>query len=236
MNKKMINKIIFIADHTGQFSKSVLSYLNHNGFTVVAVNNKATAFRKFRQIQPNVVLIHEKFPDIELHRIIKIIQTCNREIPIILIVSDPTVANVVSAFHLCVSDCITADIDPTILVQRIRRSLTTLAPEKPKIPLGRSLYLPHDFQILCDNKEHVTLLPMENQLLLLLCDKLGEICTNEELTRAIWGQKYPEKKHPPSHWRMNLDSLVHELRKKLSQPDYICIKNMKKVGYRLLVK
>ena len=71
----MKNKTIFIADHIGQFSKSVLNYLNTCGFKVVSVKNKATAFHIYRSVQPSIVLIHEEFPEIDLSRIIKMGET-----------------------------------------------------------------------------------------------------------------------------------------------------------------
>ena len=93
------------------------------------------------------------------------IRSENLNIPIILIVSNPEKANVVSAFYSNVADCITTDIDHIVLIQRIRRSLTTLAPDKLKIPLGRSLFLPQSSEILCSNEIRIRLLPKENKLL-----------------------------------------------------------------------
>lgn len=227
------HKSIFIADHTGQFCTLHVNYLNSCGFDVVTANNKASAFRKFRIAQPGIVLIHEKFPNIDLHRIIKLIRTYNRNVPVILIVSNPEVANVVTAFHLSVNDCITIDVNSSILVQRIHRSLTTLAPATLKIPLGRSLFLPNYFQILCDTEERIELSPKETELLLLLCNKRGEICTSKELTHALWGQKDPDKKLPPSHWQMNLGSLIYSLKTKMKNLYYIYIENISRIGYRL---
>ena len=234
-NENTTQRSIFIADHTGQFYTHHVNYLNTCGFNVVTANNKESAFRKYHKAQPGIVLIHEEFPQIDLQRIIKLIHSCNQSTPIILIVSNPEKVNVVAAFYQSVSDCITIDINPIILAQRIQRSLTTLAPEKPKIPLGRSLFLPHDSQILCHNEEWIDLLPKENELLLLLCNKQGGISSKEELIKALWGQKNQGKQFHHSHWHMNLDSLIYSLKKKLINLSDIHIVTIKKIGYRICI-
>jgi DNA-binding response OmpR family regulator len=186
-------------------------------------------------IQPDIVLVHEDSFCSDLRRDISLLQKDNKRIPVILVVSDQRKADAITAFHLNVADCVMYDIETTILVQRIQRSLTTLAPRKTKIPLGFSLYLPQASQILCHNEQRIDLLPKENELLSLLCRKKGEICRNEELTKALWGERIEKKKLPPSYWQMDLGSLVYKLRKRLQYLDYISIENLKKVGYRLLV-
>jgi len=179
------------------------------------------------------VLIHEKFPDIDLVRITSIIHAKDGHIPIMLIVSDPEAANAVSAFNRNVSDCITANISPSALALHIQRCFTTLAPERLKIPLGRSLFLPEASQILCHNQEWIDLLPKENELLLQLCVKQCEISAKEDLIRVLWGQRNPEKYFPLSHWQMNLDSLMYSLKKKLKNLNDIHIETIKRIGYRL---
>ena len=232
-NENTSQRSIFIADHTGQFCSLHVNYLNTCGFNVITANNKASAFRKFRKAQPNIILIHEMFPEVDLHRIIKVLQTYNKKISIILIVSNHQTANVVAAFHRGASDCVSINIDPISLVQRIQCCLTTLAPGVSKIPLSRALFLPYDFQILCDTGERINLLPKESQLLFLLCNKFGEICANEELINALWGHKNLEKKLPPSHWQMNLSSLMYSLKQKVKNLNYVCVENISKIGYRL---
>ena len=197
-------------------------------------DDRETMHQLYHTAQPDLVLVHENYPDFDVLLNLRTIQSGDKYIPIMLIVSNPAIANAVSAFHLCVSDCVMIDIQPPVLVQRIQRCLTTLAPEKPKIPLGsQALYLPNDFQILCRNEERIELLPKENRLLLLLCDRQGGIVPKEELIQALWGQKNLAEQFPLSHWQMNLDSLMYCLKKKLKDLDDICIENMKKIGYRL---
>ena len=230
------HKAIFIADHTGQFCSLHVNYLNTCGFNVITANNKASAFRKFRKAQPNIVLIHEEFPEIDLRRITQLIHICSRSISIILIVSNPEVANVVAAFHRNVSDCIANDIKSDIFVQRIWRCLTDLAPGKIKIPLGSQLlFLPEEFQILFLNEERIILKPMENELLLLLCTKHGEICTKEEIVQTLWGNKKIMRQFSKEHWFANINVFVSHLRMKLKNIDYVHIENVKAVGYRLRV-
>jgi len=233
----MKNKTIFIADHLGQFSKSVSNYLYICGFEVIIVDNKADAFHKFRNVQPDLVIIHEFFFESNLSRVIKIIHIKNKNLPIILIVSNKLNANIVNAFYSYVSDCVTVDINPIVLLQKIQRCLTTLAPNKLKIPFGqRSLYLPQASQILFINEERIILLPQENELLLLLCNSLGELCAKEELVRTIWGQKNQKRHLPQDHWSPNLNDLVCRLKKKMLPIDCIHIENIKKIGYRLCLK
>ncbi|MCL1973417.1 MAG: response regulator, partial [Bacteroidetes bacterium] len=184
-----MNKTVLIIDHTKRFTTSVAEHLHNRGYNVLSAQNRATAFRLYRKVRPNIVLIHEEFPNIDLVRIINIIHAKDDHIPIMLIVTDFEAANAISAFYRNVSDCITIDINPSDLALRIQRCLTTLAPGKPKIPLGQSLYLPEDFYILCDTGTYIDLIPKENELLFLFCSKLGETCTSEELIKVLWGQK-----------------------------------------------
>ena len=219
-----MNKTIVIIDHEKRLSASVSEHLQNYGYRVVVADDRAMV----SEIEPDIVLIHENAFCRDLRREV-------HRIPVILIVSDPEQANAVSAFHLNVNDCVTHDIKVSALVQRIRRCLTTLAPEKRKVPLGRGLYLPHDFQIICQNEERIDLLPKENELLLLFCSKQGEICTKEELVQDIWGGKVCTRPFSDDHWYPNLNDLVCRLKKKLKKVDSVHIENIKKIGYRLCV-
>jgi len=228
----MINKTVLLIGHEKSFTASIVDHLQNRGYCVVTGYNKAAALEQIVQSQSDIVLIHEDFFDAGFLESIKTLGTESKRIPIILIVPDPPKANPVSAFHQNVNDCVHQEIHATLLVQRMQRSLTTLAPNKPKIPLGSTLFLPCDFQILCGNEERITLLPKENELLLLLCNKHGEICTKEEIIQVLWGQKKMAQHHPKEHWHPNLDVLISRLRVKLKRIN-VHIENIKKVGYRL---
>ena len=230
----MINKTILLIDPERKFAVFVAEHLQNYGYKVVIAATETTAFRLlYSQVQPDILLIRKDFPNVGLLRAIRLTQFNDKRIPIILIVSELKIANAVTAFHLGVSDCVASNVDINILVQRIRRCLTALAPEKLKIPLGHSLYLPQDFQILCCNEERIALLPKENELLLLLCNKLNEICTKEEIIQVLWGHKTFAQHSLKEHWSPNLDVLISGLRKKLKKIHNIHIENVKKVGYRL---
>jgi len=231
-NNDMANRLkVLIIDYNKKVAERITESLQNYGYCVCVEDDKERIF----EMEPDIVLIHEdSFRDGPLHNGHHI-QKDNKWVPVILIVSDRRKANAIAAFRLNVADCVMFDMKSDILVQRIQRSLTTLSPEKPKIPLGRSLYLPQSSQILCDNEDRIDLLSMENKLLSLLSCNRGEICGREELITALWNKTIEKKDLPPSGWRMNLDSLVYSLRKRLENLDYVCIENVKKKGYRLLV-
>ena len=227
----MVKRTILLISHDKRFIESVMILPLSREYRVVVADNKVAALRLFPQAKPDILLIHEEFYDSDIGRIT---QADKKHIPTMLIVSNPEIANPVSAFHLNATDCITSDNIPNILGKRIKRCMTILAPEKPKIPLGDlSLYLSEDYQILFQSDERIMLLPSENKLLLLLCNKQGEICTKETMISALWGYKGPVYHFKQGSCQSNIDSLVYSLRKKIKKLKYIHIKNIKTVGYRL---
>ncbi|MDR2586451.1 MAG: winged helix-turn-helix domain-containing protein [Prevotellaceae bacterium] len=231
----IFNKTILIIDYEKNFTTSVLSHLQNSGFIVVTANSKTQAINHYRKTTPDILLINEEFHYTELLTSIKhspLDKTCP---PVMLIVEEQGIANPVSAFYLRVNDCVVNTISPQELVLRIRRCLTTLSSQKPKIPLGRSLFLPDDYQIVCNNGDRIELLPKENELLKLLCNDFGEICSKDTITDALWGHKDPDNLFLKTHWQQNLDTLIYSVKKKIKSLQYIYIQNVKKVGYRLYV-
>ena len=231
----MISKIVLLIDHTKRFTESVVDHLLNRGYNVFTAQNKEEGYRLYRTALPDIVLIHEDLPEIDLARVIHILHAKERRISVMLIVSDLLEANAISAYYRNVNDCVAANICPSLLLLRIQRCLAILAPEKLKIPLGSSLFLPEVSQILCQNDFLIDLLPQESKLLLLLSDNQGGMCLKEDIIHALWSKKYLEKGLHPSQWQMNLDSLMYSLKKKLKNLKDIRIETIKRIGYRLNV-
>ena len=231
-----MNNTLLLINHDKRFTAFTTMYLHNRGYRLLTPDNRETMLQLYRTAQPDIVLVHENYPDLDVLLSLRTIQSDDKYIPIILIVSNPEIANAVSAFHLCVSDCVMIDIQAHVLIQRIRRCLTTLAPEKPKIPLGsQALYLPNDFQILCRNEERIDLLHKENQLLGLLTDNMGEICYKHELMSSIWASSDTTNKYSDDYWQTNLHVLVSSLRKKLQPLNELKMDTIRKIGIRLTV-
>jgi len=100
--------------------------------------------------------------------------------------------------------------------------------DKNKMKLGASLYEPKK-RVLIHQKKTIELTSKENELLSLLNEFANETVTKETILHKVWGDE--------GHYvGRTLDVTISKLRKKLEHDASIQIKNIRGVGYRLIIE
>ena len=110
----------------------------------------------------------------------------------------------------------------------VRQKQAKIQVDKNKIKLGDYLYDPKKMVLI--RKEQTTVLTSkENELLSLLNEYANQTVTKENILNKVWGDE--------GHYvGRTLDVYISKLRKKLENDPSIKLKNIRGVGYKLIVE
>tara|TARA_B100000809_G_scaffold167260_1_gene164603 strand:- start:2693 stop:3538 length:846 start_codon:yes stop_codon:yes gene_type:complete len=109
-----------------------------------------------------------------------------------------------------------------------KRKKTKLQLSKGKIKLGDYLYDPKKM-VLIRQEKTIELTSKENELLSLLNEFANETVTKETILNKVWGDE-------GDYVGRTLDVYVSKLRKKLENDSSIEIKNIRGIGYKLIIE
>ena len=113
-------------------------------------------------------------------------------------------------------------------ISLFKRKKTKLHLSKGKIKLGDYLYDPKRMLLIRQEKT-IELTSKENELLSLLNEFANETVTKEIILKKVWGDE-------GDYVGRTLDVYVSKLRKKLENDSSIEIKNIRGIGYKLIIE
>jgi len=220
-----MDKTILLANQNKEFAYDLSRFLRNLGYKTLFAEDKITAMQYCGEIPPDLLLVDEHLPDIEIFWNVNTIHERYESLPIIVLTGDINKANVVAAFRTGISDYIYKFATFNEIISNIQRFFTTLAIAKEKFLLGTCIYLPETAQIIC-SKERVRFLTLQqNKLLYHLCPP-GKVVKAIKLRELLW--------HHKDDAQNSLDVLIHALRKAIFGLS-IKIKNVRGLGFQLLV-
>jgi DNA-binding winged helix-turn-helix (wHTH) protein len=115
-----------------------------------------------------------------------------------------------------------------IVLYVVRKKKAKTQFDKNKIKLGDYLYDPNKM-VLIRKEKTIVLTSKENELLSLLHDFANQTVTKEAILNRVWGDE-------GDYVGRTLDVYVSKLRKKLENDASIELKNIRGVGYKLIVE
>jgi two-component system, OmpR family, response regulator RegX3 len=200
--------------------------LEREGLSVQHVECGADARAALAETEPDVVLLDLGLPDVDGFELCREMRATSN-VPIIVVTARGEEIDRVVGLELGADDYVVKPFGFRELVARIRavRRRAATRPGQPSPGLGPLLVDRRTRRAAVDDQP-VSLTPKEFDLLALLADDPGAVCSRQRILDEVWDP----------HWygaTKTLDVHIASLRRKLGHPELI--ETVRGVGYRLCV-
>ena len=208
--------------------------LEDEGYEVVVAGDGETGIKKFGQINPDLVLLDLRLPDISGFEVCRAIRRTSIT-PVIMVTAQTDTSDLVNGFDAGADDYVTKPVVPKELAARIRAALRRTQTSEPSPSNAKSLNkigdveIDRNMSIVRKNGLEVALTKTEYRLLVEFADNPGMVLSRDQLLERVWGYEYLGDSRL-------VDAHVRRLRVKVeTQPDEpTMIVTVRGMGYRLL--
>ncbi len=246
----IIKQKILIVDDDSNISELVSLYLTKEHFETLCAEDGYEALEKFREFQPDLILLDLMLPGLDGYEICKEIRKTSN-VPIIMVSAKGEVFDKVLGLELGADDYIIKPFDPKELVARVkailRRVKANVSPlantnipqpasisAEPVIPNGNVVSYPglivslDNYSVTCDG-ESVEMPPKELELFYFLASHPNHVFTREQLLDHIWGYEYAGDTR-------TVDVHIKRLREKIKDHDQWKLGTVWGIGYKFELK
>ena len=208
--------------------------LEDEGYEVVVAGDGETGIKTFGQINPDLVLLDLRLPDISGFEVCRAIRRTSIT-PVIMVTAQTDTSDLVNGFDAGADDYVTKPVVPKELAARIRAALRRTQTSEPSPSNAKSLNkigdveIDRNMSIVRKNGLEVALTKTEYRLLVEFADHPGMVLSRDQLLERVWGYEYLGDSRL-------VDAHVRRLRVKVeTQPDEpTMIVTVRGMGYRLL--
>mgnify|MGYP000728149958 FL=1 len=208
--------------------------LEDEGYEVAVAGDGETGIKMFGQIDPDLVLLDLRLPDISGFEVCRAIRRMSIT-PVIMVTAQTDTSDLVNGFDAGADDYVTKPVVPKELAARIRAALRRTQSNEPTSANAKSLNKIGDIEIdrtmsiVRKSGTEVALTKTEYRLLVEFADHPGMVLSRDQLLERVWGYEYLGDSRL-------VDAHVRRLRVKVeTQPDEpTMIVTVRGMGYRLL--
>lgn len=208
--------------------------LEDEGYEVAEAGDGETGIKMFGQIDPDLVLLDLRLPDISGFEVCRAIRRTSIT-PVIMVTAQTDTSDLVNGFDAGADDYVTKPVVPKELAARIRAALRRTQTVEPSPSSAKSLNRIGDVEIdrnLSIVKKagiEIPLTKTEYRLLVEFADHPGMVMSRDQLLERVWGYEYLGDSRL-------VDAHVRRLRVKVeTQPEEpTMIVTVRGMGYRLL--
>ena len=208
--------------------------LEDEGYEVAVAGDGETGLKMFSQIDPDLVLLDLRLPDISGFEVCRSIRRTSIT-PVIMVTAQTDTSDLVNGFDAGADDYVTKPVVPKELAARIRAALRRTQSNEPTSANAKSLNKIGDIEIdrtmsiVRKSGIEVALTKTEYRLLVEFADHPGMVLSRDQLLERVWGYEYLGDSRL-------VDAHVRRLRVKVeTQPDEpTMIVTVRGMGYRLL--
>jgi DNA-binding response OmpR family regulator len=208
--------------------------LEDDGYEVVEAGDGETGIEMFGQINPDLVLLDLRLPDISGFEVCRAIRRTSIT-PVIMVTAQTDTSDLVNGFDAGADDYVTKPVVPKELSARIRAALRRSQATEPAPSNSKSIntigdvVIDRKMSIVKKNGIEVALTKTEYQLLVEFADHPGMVLSRDQLLERVWGYEYLGDSRL-------VDAHVRRLRVKVeTQPEEpTMIVTVRGMGYRLL--
>jgi DNA-binding response OmpR family regulator len=208
--------------------------LEDEGYEVAVAGDGETGIKMFATIQPDLVLLDLRLPDISGFEVCRAIRRTSIT-PVIMVTAQTDTSDLVNGFDAGADDYVTKPVVPKELAARIRAALRRTQTSEPSQSNEKSLNrigdvdIDRNMSIVRKNGLEVALTKTEYRLLVEFADHPGMVLSRDQLLERVWGYEYLGDSRL-------VDAHVRRLRVKVeTQPDEpTMIVTVRGMGYRLL--
>lgn len=221
---------ILLAEDDRNLGLILRGYLNAKNYPTTLCADGGEALETFKNGTFDFCVLDVMMPVMDGFTLATKIREINRSIPIIFLTAKTEQSDIREGFEIGADDYITKPFSMDELLLRIRaimnRVVTTSMPNSFK--LG-SFVFDAPRHMLIRDMETRKLTSKESDLLLLLCENLGQTLERSEALRKIWSED--------SYFNArSMDVYVTKLRKYLKDDPQVELLNVHGVGFKLIVK
>jgi DNA-binding response OmpR family regulator len=202
--------LVLLVEDDLRLSEVVCSYLQANGFRVVAERHGDRVVERVRSESADLVILDLGLPGKDGFTVCRELRAAF-DVPILILTARDNDIDHVVGLELGADDYVVKPVEPRVLVARIqallRRSRAGGATEAKTLRFGR-LSLDSAARAVTLNDAPVTLSSSEFDLLWLLASRAGEVQSREALYRQLYNRSYDGVDR-------TLDVRISQLRKKL---------------------
>jgi len=208
--------------------------LEDDGYEVAVAGDGETGIAMFGQINPDLVLLDLRLPDISGFEVCRAIRRTSIT-PVIMVTAQTDTSDLVNGFDAGADDYVTKPVVPKELTARIRAALrrTQIGESKKSnaelINRIGDVEIDRNLSVVRKNGIEVALTRTEFQLLVEFADHPGMVLSRDQLLERVWGYEYLGDSRL-------VDAHVRRLRVKVeTQPEEpTMIVTVRGMGYRLL--
>ncbi|RRJ88312.1 DNA-binding response regulator [Gulosibacter macacae] len=184
----MSERILVVDDDT-PLAEMIGIVLESEGYQAEFCSDGALALPRFREVQPDLVLLDVMLPGMDGIQICELIRA-ESGVPIIMLTAKSDTTDVVRGLEAGADDYIVKPFNPKELVARIKTRLRSSVSEPTElIRVGDITMNVPAHEVLRDGQP-INLTPLEFDLLLTLASKPQKVFTREELLEQVWGYQY----------------------------------------------
>jgi DNA-binding response OmpR family regulator len=208
--------------------------LEDDGFDVVEAVDGESGIAKFGKVQPDLVLLDLRLPDISGFEVCRALRRSSIT-PIIMVTAQTDTADLVNGFDAGADDYVTKPVVPRELLARIKAALRRSQQQPDRGPDAHSIIsigeisINRDLSVVSRAGEELALTKTEYLLLCEFADHPGMVLSRDQLLERVWGYEYLGDSRL-------VDAHVRRLRVKIErQPDEpTLIVTVRGMGYRLI--
>lgn len=224
-----MTKIIYFADDEKNIRDLVVSFLEHDGFTVRAFETGDLLLEAYKNQKPDLVILDIMMPGTNGLDVMKSIRQYDN-IPIIMLTARDSDVDFITAFNLGTDDYFTKPFSPIKLslhVKALFKRLDEKAIKNDTQYQFLDLTLDTEKRIALLSNEEMPLTKTEFDFLLVLIEKPETAFSRETLLNRIWGFDDIESRA--------VDDTIKRLRKKFKQyHSQVSIKTVWGYGFKLI--
>jgi two-component system, OmpR family, alkaline phosphatase synthesis response regulator PhoP len=223
---------VLVVDDEQRLRDLIRSYLERDGFAVLAAADGLTALDLARQHRPDVVVLDLMLPGLDGLEVCRRLRAFSDAYVIMLTAKAEEIDRIIG-LEVGADDYLTKPFSPRELLARVRAMLrrprhggSTAPIDVPPTQRFGELVIDHGRREVTLGSVIVPLTPLEFKLLTTLAEHPGLVFTRAQLLEHVWGPDYFGDDHV-------VDVHIANLRKKLSSSAaQAYIETMRGVGYR----
>ena len=187
-----MSRTILVVDDEPILRETLAEALEADGFRVVTAADGREALSRFREHQPDLVVLDLMLPELSGIEVCRIIRA-ESSVPIVMLTAKSSELDKVVGLELGADDYVTKPFSLRELSARIRallrRSEQLAEAPSPLVELGAMTVDLAGHRLLRDG-ERVPLKPKVFELLAYLLRHPGQVLTREQLLEHVWGYDY----------------------------------------------
>ena len=222
---------LLLAEDDKKLGMLLKAYLDSKGFLATLCMNGEEALNTFNAAEFDLCILDVVMPLMDGFTLAKQIKANNPLMPIIFLTAKKEQDDILEGFRLGADDYITKPFSMDELLMRIQAVHRRCAYSKAKPSLYRLSGFTFDAprHILTKGDETKKLTSKESDLLLLLCENMGNTLERSKALQQIWEEdSYLNAR--------SMDVYITKLRKYFKDDPHVDIVNVHGVGFKLVVK